>query len=273
MAYGALAFMAVVVLGARRNAALDGAEFAAADPRKRRSFLPESMRRELAKAGLSEPSTQMAYVGIHAACTVAGAGGAAWWATRNGSTPVMATMISAAGMLAGWWLPRSWLVERQERRRAEIIAEFPLMLDLLSISLHGGLGLTAAWGVVATNLREKGDALAEEMHRIDVEVSFGARWSVSLAAAAERTGVEDFRSLGSLLDQTERFGTELTQVIRVLSDSLRHEELQGMEERAHRASVRVLFPVMLLLLPATLLIVIGPLLKILLETLSTVNSD
>jgi tight adherence protein C len=176
------------------------------------------------------------------------------------------------GALAGWWLPRSWLEWKQTQRRIEIVSDFPVMLDLLQISLQGGMGLPAAWDVVAFNLSGTGDAMAQEMRRVAFEVNFGTTWSQSLSTASERTGVPDFRSLGSLLQQTERFGTELSQAIQVLSDSLRNEEIESIEERAHRASVLMLVPIGVLLLPSTLLLILVPMFTMLLETLQDANN-
>jgi tight adherence protein C len=90
---------------------------------------------------------------------------------------------------------------------------------------------------------------------------------VALARASDRTGIGELRSLGSLLGQTERFGSDLARTLEVMADSLRHEEMQTIEERAHRASVKMLFPLAALMLPATLLLIVAPLLLLLFEAL------
>ena len=111
------------------------------------------------------------------------------------------------------------------------------------------------------------------MNRIELDVDFGSSWSAALDRAAERTGVQGFRSLASLFGQSERFGTELSRVLVVLSDSLRLEASQALEERAHVASVRLLVPLGALLFPATVIILIGPLFLMLFEVLQNVNAD
>jgi tight adherence protein C len=115
--------------------------------------------------------------------------------------------------------------------------------------------------------------LAAEMRRVEVEASIGLGWNAALDRASARTGVPSFRSLGSLVGQSVRFGTELAKVLEVLSDSLRLETMQSLEERAHKASVRLLVPLGTLLLPATLVVFVGPLFILLLEALQTVNAD
>lgn len=231
------------------------------------TLLSAGYRRDLASAGLVTLDSQLSFLALHAATTATGTFGAVWIAASNFSSPASLFLAGAIGATLGWWLPRSWLEWKRSQRRLEIVTDFPVMLDLLQISMQGGMGLSAAWTAVAASLEGAGDALAEEMRRIDLEVGFGEGWSRALAAASDRTGVHEFRSLGSLLGQTDRFGTEVTQMIQVLSDSLRHEELQGLEERAHQASVKMLFPLAAMLLPATLLLIIGPLLILLFDAL------
>jgi tight adherence protein C len=111
------------------------------------------------------------------------------------------------------------------------------------------------------------------MRRVDLEVAFGATWTQALAAAAERTGVQEFDALGSLLAQTERFGTEVAQMVKVMSDSLRNEQIEGLEERAHRASVLMVFVLAGMLLPATLLVMMVPVLTMMLENLGKANAN
>lgn len=230
-------------------------------------LLTASYRRDLTAAGIVSMDRQMAFLAIHASVTAGGAFLSSWIAAANFTAPSSLLLAGAVGATVGWWLPRSWLDWKRSKRRLEIVTDFPVMLDLLQISMQGGMGLASAWSAVASSLEGAGDALAEEMRRIDLEVGFGEGWSRALAAAGDRTGVAEFRSLGSMLGQTDRYGTEVTQMIEVLSDSLRHEELQGLEERAHQASVKMLFPLAAMLLPATLLLTIGPLLLLLFEAL------
>jgi tight adherence protein C len=198
---------------------------------------------------------------------------AVWVTWDPQASGVAVTLMAALGAGIGWWLPRAWLGGRRERARLEIVTDFPVMLDLLQISVQGGMGLPAAWATVTAGLRGVSDSLAREMRRVDLESGFGVGWSASLAAAAERTGVAEFRSLGSLLGQTQRFGTELSRMIQVLADSLRHEEIQSLEERAHRASVRMLLPLAGLVLPPTILVIAGPLFMLLLEGLRRATPD
>jgi len=281
---GAATFVATVAVGlsartsgrpSGRAASLEAAgghPWTDAERRGLAGLLASGYRHDLGAAGLSTTDAQLGFLALHVALTATGAFAAAWIASSNFGTPEALLVAGAIGATVGWWLPRSWLDWKRSQRRLEIVTDFPVMLDLLQISMQGGMGLSAAWAAVANSLEGAGDALAEEMRRIDLEVGFGEGWSQALSQASERTGVQEFRSLGSLLGQTDRFGTEVTQMIQVLSDSLRHEELQGLEERAHQASVKMLFPLAAMLLPATLLLIIGPLLILLFDALQRADA-
>jgi tight adherence protein C len=237
------------------------------------SALPGWYRKRLAAAGLSEGAQQNWFAALHASAIATGALGGLW-ITGGGETLSTAMLIvGGLGAYAGWWAPASWLDARGMQRRVELTTDFPIMLDLVELSLQGGLGLHASWMAVCENLSGSNDAMSEEMRRVDLEVAFGATWTQALAAAAERTGVQEFDALGSLLAQTERFGTEVAQMVKVMSDSLRNEQIEGLEERAHRASVLMVFVLAGMLLPATLLVMMVPVLTMMLESLGKANAN
>ncbi|MFM7260572.1 MAG: type II secretion system F family protein [bacterium] len=277
-----VAFGAAIVIGSRsfgvgraESAAPASTPAAAPSPTVSATasrWIPASTRVSLDAAGIVGVDQQFLFVLVHACCIVVGGVIAAVGASYIDSGMV-GTLIFAAGLVIGWWLPVSWLAMRRERRRAEIEADFPVMLDLLQIALEGGLGLAAAWTKVRETLRGSSDVLGEEMHRVEIEVEFGASWAEALDRAATRSEASAFRSLSSLFGQSERFGTELSRVVVVLSDSLRLESSQALEERAHVASVRLLVPLGTLLLPATIVVLVGPLFFMLFETLQGVNAD
>lgn len=233
----------------------------------------DSYRRNLADAGLRPGTDRVSFVLLHALFALSGGLGGALLAQRNSGELAALVLLALLGGLLGWWLPQLWLDGQRKLRQLALVAEFPVMLDLLQISMQGGMSLSAAWKSVSTSLDGRGAVLADEMRRVDLEVGFGTSWTRALDAATVRTGVDEFRELGLLLEQTERFGTEMARAIAVLSESLRHAEVQALEERAHEASVKMLFPLALFLLPATLLLIIGPLLTLLFENLGRATGD
>ncbi len=233
--------------------------------------LPGRWRDRMNRAGIPEGTSQAIFIAAAIGTTLLGLILGLLVATMLDWSSSMRLVAAFIGLGAGWWAPQLWLGAREQSRFAAMLAEFPVMIDLLEISLQGGLALTAAWEVVASHLAVISPPLAEEMRRIELEVEFGGDWAIALDHAWGRTGIGEFRTLGTLLRQSERFGTELTETLRTQSDALRLEERQGLEDRAQRASIVLLFPLALMMFPAVLIIVAGPMLLILLENLRTVN--
>lgn len=275
----ALAFLAVLAAGAslRRRSAARPAPIGADIWREARSEQAArwsvDLSHRLAMAGMERPGAAAWFQAVRIGCAAVAAVVGAWFGLSELDEPRGALFAAALGALLGWRLTTGWLQGRIARRQTEIRADFPVMLDLLQISMQGGMSLHAAWSASSRSLEGGGDALAQEMRRIDLSVGLGRSWGETLAEAADRTGVDDFRSLGSLLGQTQRFGTGIADMIRVLCDSLRHEEVQGLEEQAHRRTVRMLTVLAGMLLPATLLLVIAPLLLMLFDSLKQATSD
>ncbi|MFM9169942.1 MAG: type II secretion system F family protein [Phycisphaerales bacterium] len=273
---GIAAFLAVLVLGflqSRRAPADPGAPHAPGTSQA--AFVPASVRRSLSLAGIDDPARQRWFAVAVAGAVAAGAGcgyAAAWYLDVADSPGVVLGTV-AVGIYLLVQVPFGWLASRVAAYRLEILTDFTVMLDLLQIAVEGGMGLAAAWATVTDAIGRRGGALAAEMRRVDVQVGLGASWPKALHDSSERTGVAEFGALGSLLGQAERFGTEVGRAIRVQCDAMRHEEVESIEERAHRASVKVVIPLVGLLLPATILVTFVPLLIIVIGALADVSPD
>jgi pilus assembly protein TadC len=232
-----------------------------------------SLSDRLRRAGFERTDAARTFMMINAACLLLGAAAGFRLGQVLSAQQLAAPYGALLGAFLGWRLPSWWLNARIERRRLAMQADFPIMLDLLQISMQGGMGLHAAWATSAATLEGSGELLAREMRQIDIAVGMGQPWGPALEEATERTGIAEFRSLGSLLGQTQRFGTGVADMIRVLCDSLRHDEVQALEELAHRRTVRMLTVLASVLLPATLMIIFLPLLFIALDALRGVTID
>jgi len=269
------AFLAVIAAGLlqSRRPSEDGA-----GPARRHAgmaFVPAPIARSLAFAGIEDPSRQRLFAAAVAGSVVVGAAcgyAAAWYLDLDDSPGVLLVAV-ASGIFVFVQMPFGWLASRVAAQRVEILTNFAVMLDLLQIAVEGGMGLAAAWATVTDAIGRRGGALAAEMRRVDVQVGLGASWPKALHDSSERTGVAEFGALGSLLGQAERFGTEVGRAIRVQCDAMRHEEVESIEERAHRASVNVVIPLVGLLLPATILVTFVPLLIIVIGALADVSPD
>jgi len=102
------------------------------------------------------------------------------------------------------------------------------------------------------------EPLSEEFDIVNREMLAGKPRPEALRALADRTGVEDVTSFVAMLIQTEKLGTSLSQSLRVHADSLRTKRRQRAEEAAAKTTIKLVFPLVLLLFPALFLVVLGP---------------
>src|SRR6185295_13758122 len=131
-------------------------------------------------------------------------------------------------------------------------------LDLMVISIEAGLGLNAAMMKVSNELRQVHPDVSEEFELANLEMRVGRERDEALRNLAERTGVDDLRSLVAMLIQTDKFGTSIARALRVFSDSLRTKRRQRAEQAAQKAAVKLLFPLALFLFPTLFIAILGP---------------
>lgn len=163
------------------------------------------------------------------------------------------------GMLAfGFFLPRFMLKKRLEERQRRIRLGLPDGLDLTVICVEAGLSLDQAMMRVGNDLSTAHPELSAEFHLFDLEIRAGKPRVEALRNLAERTGVDDIRSLVGTLIQTDRFGTSVAQALRVHSDSLRTERRQRAEEQAAKTTVKMIIPLVLFVMPSLIFVTVGP---------------
>jgi len=161
--------------------------------------------------------------------------------------------LAAAGL--GYMWPTLSLRGAILRRQARIVREFPETLDLLTVTVEAGLGLDQALETVASRRR---GPISDEIKVYLQEVGLGGDRQTAMKAIGTRTGVEDLVSFTSTLVRAMEFGVNIAQVLRVQADEARTRRRQRIEERAYKAPVKMLFPLIFLILPALFVVVAGP---------------
>lgn len=161
-------------------------------------------------------------------------------------------------MLAGYFFPNLILNRLVDARQKQIREGLPDALDLLVVCVEAGQGLNAALKRVADDLKLSCQSLAKEMSLVNLEISAGLEREAALRNLAERTGVEEVASLCSMLIQSDRFGTSMAQALKVQSDTLRITRRQKLEELAAKTPVKLVFPLLLFIFPALMVVIIGP---------------
>jgi tight adherence protein C len=152
-------------------------------------------------------------------------------------------------------VPGPWL--RLRSRAVEADAEIPQLLDLLaaasSAGLSGQLALRRAREVVS-------GPLAEELGVVVRAVDLGGRWRDELRKLAERLDLRDLRRTVAAMTRAETLGSSLADALTELADQVRAARRAAMGERARRAPVKMLFPLVFMVLPAFLLLTVVPVL-------------
>jgi tight adherence protein C len=160
--------------------------------------------------------------------------------------------------VVGFFLPRYFLKRAITTRQRELRWGLADALDLMVISVEAGLGLNAAMMKVSTELKDVHVDIATEFELANLEIRVGRDRDEALRNLAERTGVEDLRSLTAMLIQTDKFGTSIARALRVFSDSLRTKRRQRAEQEAQKASVKLLLPLACFLFPTLFIAILGP---------------
>ncbi len=175
------------------------------------------------------------------------------WAVdlTNGMALVLG-LIFTAGM---FFLPDLLIGIRGKQRQEEIARSLPDILDQMTISVEAGLGFDAALGHVATHVE---GPLAEEIAHTLQDVKLGMTRNQAFENMVNRTDVPELRQFVLALQQAERLGTPIAQVLRVQSSELRTIRRQRAEEAAQKVPVKMIIPLVLLILPALIIIVLAP---------------
>ena len=160
--------------------------------------------------------------------------------------------------VAGFFMPRYFLSRMTKNRQRELRWGLADALDLMVVSVEAGLGLNAAMMKVASELRDVHRPIATEFELANLEIRVGRERDEALRNLAERTGVEDLRSLVAMLIQTDKFGTSIAKGLRVFSDGLRTKRRQRAEQEAQKAAVKLLFPLACFLFPTLFIAILGP---------------
>jgi tight adherence protein C len=167
---------------------------------------------------------------------------------------IFGALAGAFGMIG----PSFWLDRMKAARQLALRRALPDALDVLVICLEGGISFAAALRRVAGELRTAHTLLAEELNIVQREVQLGRSTGEALRQFAERTDLEEIRSLASVVIQAERFGASLVKALRVHAETLRIKRLQRAEEQAQKAATKMLIPTILFIFPGIFVIILAP---------------
>ncbi len=221
---------------------------------------------ELLRAGIRRPGAVKAY-GLATLAFMSLLVVGAYQLMGGESAPQTALAITGA-LVIGYFLPEQALLSLRARYRQSLLAALPDSTDLLSIVLGAGLSLDQAIARVCEELQYVYPELSEEFYLMTVEVQAGQERGVAFQHMARRTGLAEIRSLSGMIIQSERFGTGLAQSLRIFADSLRVKRRLDIEAAIAKAAVKMIFPIVVFILPALFVVVLVPGVLSLLRTLA-----
>ena len=165
--------------------------------------------------------------------------------------------IVAIALLAfvGFVLPDSVLNRKVDERQKEILKTLSDTLDLLTISVEAGLSLNAAIAQVVQNVP---GVLSAEFARMLQEIQLGVPRSEAFRHLADRTDVEELNGFALAMIQADVFGVSIASVLRTQAQQLRIKRRQAAEAKAQQTPVKIVFPLVLCILPALFVVIVGP---------------
>lgn len=191
----------------------------------------------------------------------------ALWSPRMPAHWALRIPALLAAAWVGMLLPRLVLDRLVARHRRAVLRGLPDALDLMIICTNAGMGLNATLQRVALEMASIAPALADELALTSAEAQLSGDTTAALTHMAERLDIPSITSLAATLSQAQRYGTPVTQALRVLASTERRTRLLMLEEKAGKLGTKITFPMMLFILPPVLIISAGPTIIQLIESL------
>jgi len=184
--------------------------------------------------------------------------------------PLSATplLLGMGGIGIGIFVPSYYLGRRARNRQGNIAKQLSDVLDLLVVCVEAGMGLFEAIRIVGTECERHGQEIGTELNLVATDISAGASLGQALRGLADRTAVEDIKPLAATLIQSEQLGAQIGPALRASSDALRMHRRLHAEEAAQKASIKILFPLVVFVLPSMIAVILGPAMISVLKTLT-----
>jgi tight adherence protein C len=164
-------------------------------------------------------------------------------------------VLIAGGM---FYLPDGIVFWLGKKRKEAIFLGLPDALDLMVVCVEAGLGLDQAMRKVSEEMKKSYRVIAEEFSLCNMQLQMGRAKQQVLQELGSRSGVEDLKSLASILIQADKFGSSIAQALRVQSDSMRTRRRQIAEEKAAKTAVKLIFPLVIFIFPGIFVVLVGP---------------
>jgi len=223
----------------------------------------------LNRAGIRRKNATSIYVIVTILFTLSLVGGLLYLQRNNPASSLLGGLVAA--LLLGFLLPKIVLERLVKRYRRKLQEALPDTVDLLGITLGTGLALDQAMMRVSEEMEYIYPHLAAEFATVVMQVRAGQERTVAFQQLVRRTGVEDIKSLAAMIVQSEKFGTSLAQALKVYADALRMRRRLRAEAAVGKAGIKMLFPIVVFILPVLFVITLVPGMLNVLQDLKTLT--
>ena len=157
-----------------------------------------------------------------------------------------------------WYAPQIILMLVARSRKQKLFLGLPDSLDLMVVCVEAGLGMDQALRRVAEEMVDTHPVVAHEFQVCTQQLQYGSTRETVLTELGDRNGVEDLKTLASVMIQVDKFGTSVGKALRIQSDAMRTRRRQIAEEKASKTAVQLIFPLVLFIFPGIFVVLVGP---------------
>jgi tight adherence protein C len=222
--------------------------------RKLRGVKEAELRNELMAAGLYV-ITPKKFLGYRILCAFCVPTTWIWLAVVSSFPPLLAFLGGGIAVWAGWIAPITIVRNRSRRRLAEIDYDLPELIDLLVVTVEAGRGFSGSLQIASERLE---GPLGDELRLTLQEQSMGLSTVEALQNMLQRAETPAMRSFVRSIVQGETLGVSIGEIMRNLATEMRKRRRANAEERAQKAPIKILFPLIFLIFPAMFVILLGP---------------
>jgi tight adherence protein C len=216
------------------------------------------LKLKLSVAGFRSQAAPQIFLGIKFVMLMVGVvlGGGTTVALMGLNQGSLFKMVMIAGGM--FYFPDAIVFWLGRKRKEAIFLGLPDALDLMVVCVEAGLGLDQAMRKVAEEMKKSYRTISDEFNLCNLQLQMGRAKQQVLQELGLRSGVDDLKSLASILIQADKFGSSIAQALRVQSDSMRTRRRQIAEEKAAKTAVKLIFPLVLFIFPGIFVVLVGP---------------
>jgi len=214
----------------------------------------EAIRADLMAAGMYNV-TPGRFLGYRVLCTLGFPILWIWLGTTIGVKPTLIVILTIMTGVLGWILPTRILHDRATQRLNEIDYQLPELIDLLVVTVEAGLGFVGSLQTASTRIS---GPLGQEIRLTLQEQNMGLSIQEALLKMLDRIDTPSMRSFVRSVVQGETLGVSIGQIMRDLANEMRRRRRATAQERAQRAPIKILFPLVFLIFPPMFIILLGP---------------